>query len=63
MSGSPCLFVSVESSNLSNFIADFLANVLVNPYGDFSVDVSSNFAVDPMPSPAEPSFFDLSVFG
>lgn len=49
VSGSPCLPVFVESTDPTNLIPDFFANVLSNPFSNFGVDVSSDLAVDPMP--------------
>lgn len=57
--GSPHPFVPVESSDLSNFIPDFLPNVLANPLRYFSVDVFSDFAIALASSSALLFLFDF----
>lgn len=49
-SGSPRFYAPVEFSNPSNFIPDFLTDVLTNPFGDFNVNASSDLAVASVPS-------------
>lgn len=46
ISGSPPPFVPVKSSDPNNFMADFLVNIFVNPFGNLDVDASSNHFVD-----------------
>ena len=43
------LFASVKSSNPSNSMANFLANVLLNLFCKFGTDVFFNFAINPIP--------------
>lgn len=72
--GSSCYSASVRSCSLrfsfsakfiypSNFIPDFFADVLANPFGNLSVDASSNLAITSAPSSVMPSLFDLPIFG
>lgn len=44
--GSLCFFISIEFSNLNNFIAHFLINVFTISFDNFSIDAFSNLAVD-----------------
>lgn len=59
--GSPRLSAPVKSSNPSNSMPSFLVDILTNPFGNFSVDASSNLIVDSTPSLAVPSFSNLPV--
>lgn len=62
MSDSPRLSAPVKSFNPNNSMTDFLANVLANHFGDFSINASSNLVVDPTPSLAMSFFSDLPTF-
>ncbi len=59
MSGSLCPSAPIESSNPSNSMADFLIDVLANPFSNFGVDAFSDLTVDSMPSLAVASFSNL----
>lgn len=63
MFGSPRLSALDKSSDPNNFMTDFLADVLSNPFGNFSMDISSNLAVDLVLSPAVFSLSNLPTLG
>lgn len=45
MFGNFCPVIFIESSNLNNFIPDFLANIRANLLGDFRVDTYFNLVI------------------
>ncbi len=63
VSNSPHSSAPIESSKPNNSMADFLANVLANPFGDFGIDTSFDLVVDPVLSPTVPSISDLPALG
>lgn len=63
MSGSPCSSIPVESTDPTNSISDFLADVLLNLFGNFGIDASSNLAVNPVPFLAIPTLSDHPALG
>lgn len=63
MSNSSGLSTFFESFNLNNSIANLFTNILINLFGNFNIDGSSDLAVDLIPSFAIPFFSDLPIFG
>ncbi len=59
MSGSSHSSTTIESSNRSNYMPDFLAGVLANPFCNFDMDASSNLAIDPVSFLIIPSLSNL----
>lgn len=63
VSGCPRHSAFVKFSDHSNFMLDFFANILANPFGNFGVDTFSNLAVDPVSLFIVPSLSDFPILG